>query len=257
MVLWEIVMNVLASRGYENELVIQKHCTTSSGLHDLTLSLLRLVLLPGYYFLWQHLSWWGEQLWKDTDNWLLCILWTGSPYMSSEWKAQRCRPRQRDSPESSVWFICFQPEKRTSSAIQTDLEVIFQKIQKMWLKLKNEHTPIATISIFFCKDESLPSYYCYLIRVIVELCNLCSRICSLWEKSPVLTNDYCTAIFIVLYEIQCSFQPKWEQCFSLPLHKKTGFFYMEAEWQFVSYPMQPNCMRAHCHQLLKWCYYLM
>lgn len=53
----EIVMNVLASRGYENESVIQEHCTTSSGPHDLTLSLLRLVLLPGYYFLWQHLSW--------------------------------------------------------------------------------------------------------------------------------------------------------------------------------------------------------
>lgn len=82
------VMNVLARRGdgggYENELVIEEHCTTSSAPHDLTLSLLRLVLLPGYYFLWQHLSWRGEQHWKDSDYWRLCILWTGSPYMSSE-----------------------------------------------------------------------------------------------------------------------------------------------------------------------------
>lgn len=133
----EIVINVPASWGYENELVIQKHCTTSSGLHDLTLSLLRLVLLPGYYFLWQHLSRWGEQLWKDTDNWLLCILWTGSPYISSEWKAQKCEPRERINTESSVWFVCFHSDrnKKASGAIQPDLEVIFalMRIKEMWL----------------------------------------------------------------------------------------------------------------------------
>lgn len=53
---------------------------TSCVPRDLTLSLLRLVLLPGYYFLWQHLSRRGEQRWKDPDRWLLCILWTGSPF---------------------------------------------------------------------------------------------------------------------------------------------------------------------------------
>lgn len=33
------------------------------------------MLLPGYYFLWQHLSRGGEQFCKATDNWLLQILW--------------------------------------------------------------------------------------------------------------------------------------------------------------------------------------
>lgn len=58
----KIVMNVHASRGYENGLFIQEQSVTSCCWHDLTLSLLRLVLLPGYYFLWQHLSQRGEQL---------------------------------------------------------------------------------------------------------------------------------------------------------------------------------------------------
>lgn len=64
----KIVMNVLASRGYENGLFIQEQCVTSCCQHHLTLSLLRLVLLPGYYFLWQHLSQRGEQLRKDAGN---------------------------------------------------------------------------------------------------------------------------------------------------------------------------------------------
>lgn len=100
-------MDVLVSRGYENELVIQEHCTTSSGLHDLTLSLLRLVLLPGYHFLWQHLSWRGEQLWKGTDNWLFCILDRKpihQPRIICDHKnTQNC-------PQSSVWIIYFFPQ---------------------------------------------------------------------------------------------------------------------------------------------------
>lgn len=100
----KIVMNVLASRGYENELFKQEHGTTSCCLHDLTLSLLRLVLLPGYYFLWQHLIRRGEQLWKDPDNWLLCILWTGSPYMTTEKRAQTRTVAHKNSPQSSVWL---------------------------------------------------------------------------------------------------------------------------------------------------------
>lgn len=62
-------------------------------------------LLPGYYFLWQHLSWRGEQLWKDPDNWLFCILWTGSPYMSTEERAHGlARPHTSAAPQSSLCF---------------------------------------------------------------------------------------------------------------------------------------------------------
>lgn len=53
---------------------MERQCSASCVPHDLTLSLLRLVLLPGYYFLWQHLSRRGEQRWKDSDRWPLCIL---------------------------------------------------------------------------------------------------------------------------------------------------------------------------------------
>lgn len=57
----KIEINVHRCRGYEKRLIMQEHCATSCLLHDLTLSLLRLVLLPGYNFLWQHLSRGGEQ----------------------------------------------------------------------------------------------------------------------------------------------------------------------------------------------------
>lgn len=97
-----IVMNVLARRCYENELLIWELCITSCCLHDLTLSLLRLVLLPGYYFLWQHLSRQGEQLWKDPDNWLPCILWTGSPYMTIEKHALTRTAAHKNSCRSPV-----------------------------------------------------------------------------------------------------------------------------------------------------------
>lgn len=43
------VISVPACKAYESELVMRL-CTMSSAVHDLTLSLLRLVLLPGYYF---------------------------------------------------------------------------------------------------------------------------------------------------------------------------------------------------------------
>lgn len=44
------VISIRTYKAYENELVILRLCTMSSAVHDLTLSLLRLVLLPGYYF---------------------------------------------------------------------------------------------------------------------------------------------------------------------------------------------------------------
>lgn len=45
-----------------------------SSLCDLTQSLLRFVLLPGYYFLWQHLSWWGEQEWTEQTQVVGCCV---------------------------------------------------------------------------------------------------------------------------------------------------------------------------------------
>lgn len=105
--------------GYENELVIEEHCTTSSAPHDLTLSLLRLVLLPGYYFLWQHLSWWGEQHWKDSDNCRLCILWTGSPYMSTE--KLTTAQRKMHPKQSSVCFASVkQKDSQCNSVLARD-----------------------------------------------------------------------------------------------------------------------------------------
>lgn len=47
----KIELNVHRCRGYEKRLIMQEHCATSCLLHDLTLSLLGLVLLPGYNFL--------------------------------------------------------------------------------------------------------------------------------------------------------------------------------------------------------------
>lgn len=44
------VISIPTCNAYEKELVIPRLCTMSSAVHDLTLSLLRLVLLPGYYF---------------------------------------------------------------------------------------------------------------------------------------------------------------------------------------------------------------
>lgn len=44
------VISIPTCKAYENELVILRLCTMSSAVHDLTLSLLRLMLLPGYYF---------------------------------------------------------------------------------------------------------------------------------------------------------------------------------------------------------------
>lgn len=81
----KIVMDVLCAQGLWKWIAhMEEQCTTSCVAHDLTLSLLRLVLLPGYYFLWQHLSRRGEQRWKEPDRWLLRILWTGSPCKRTE-----------------------------------------------------------------------------------------------------------------------------------------------------------------------------
>lgn len=44
------LISIPTCKAYETELVILGLCTMSSAVHDLTLSLLRLVLLPGYYF---------------------------------------------------------------------------------------------------------------------------------------------------------------------------------------------------------------
>lgn len=106
----KIYTNVHACRGYEKNPIMQEHCTTSCLLHDLTLSLLGLALLPGYNFLWQHLSQGGEQQWKDSGNWLLCILWTGSPNIEiyaglHTWASLKV-------PFDSVQQLIFSPHKQ-------------------------------------------------------------------------------------------------------------------------------------------------
>lgn len=114
----KIVMDVLcAQRWWKWIAHMEEQCTTSCVPHDLTLSLLRLVLLPGYYFLWQHLSRRGEQRWKDPDRWLLCILWTGS---LSE-RTEKCFGHTGGKDIQSVPHLC----ERLSGRPLCDLETTF------------------------------------------------------------------------------------------------------------------------------------
>lgn len=131
---------------------MEEHCTTSSVPHDLTLSLLRLVLLPGYYFLWQHLSWRGEQRRKDSDRWLLCILWTGSPYARTE-KCPATKGKEHSVCSTSVW--------ETFSPTPNDLEAMFHYIN-MYAEQKNltfnqGNRILITSFLLFAKEASLPS----------------------------------------------------------------------------------------------------
>lgn len=168
----KIVMNVLASRGYENELVIQEHCTTSSGLHDLTLSLLRLVLLPGYHFLWQHLSWQGEQLWKGTDNWLFCI--RDRKPIHEHRRICNHKNIQNSIKVLSASYIFF------SQITQHDFRCnLFRfrghfrftliPIFKIWINLQTRILPSLIFVSFFGNEVS--KLFCFLTIIAVELCN--------------------------------------------------------------------------------------
>lgn len=56
----------------------------------------------------------------------------------------------------------------------------------------------------------------------------------------MLTNDYCTAISIVLYDIQCSFHPIWEQCLQSSITQEDRILL------YGSY-MNGNLLGIHCN----------
>lgn len=98
---------------------------------------------------------------------------------------------------------------------------------------------------------SLPSYHlwCCLTVVTVELCDECSRISYIREyRSLLFNNDYCTAVFIVLYETQfpSSLEARWEQHLPSSITREEGIVLYE--WYFIPYSLQHIADAPHLYE---------